>query len=157
MMNMVLEPIKANGAFSKLSTFLLGVGAIGLIITAVMGLKDWHHVSYSYLTAFIFVATISLGSLFFVLIQHLTRAGWSVLVRRIPELLMTNIWVVAVLFIPVLFGLHELFHWTHQDALAYDPILQGKSPYLNIPFFIVPLKCKFPKPSNQDPTKIKFH
>jgi hypothetical protein len=75
--------------------------------------------------------------MFFVIIQFLTRAGWSVVVRRVAESLMANVGVLFVLFIPILFGLHELYHWTHEDVLMTDHIIQGKVPYLNIPFFVI--------------------
>ncbi len=38
--------------------------------------------------------------------------------------------------IPLFFMMHTLFHWTHTEVVAADPILSGKTPYLNIPFFI---------------------
>ena len=40
---------------------------------------------YSYLAEFMFFLAIALGGLFFVLLQHATKAGWSVNVRRIAE------------------------------------------------------------------------
>ena len=69
----------------------------------------------AYLTAFIFCLTIALGSLFFVLIQHLVRAGWSVIVRRIAELFMMMVIPLGILFLPVLatllFGNGTLYNW----------------------------------------------
>ncbi len=49
---------------------------------------------------------------------------------------------MLVLFIPILFGLHELFHWTHKELFdpaspAFDELLKKKEAYLNIPFFLV--------------------
>jgi succinate dehydrogenase hydrophobic anchor subunit len=43
---------------------------------------------------------------------------------------------MAVLFIPLLFGLSHLYLWAQPDAVANDPLLQHKAPYLNVPFFI---------------------
>ncbi len=125
---------RLNGRFSKLSRNLLGIGGLALLTTFGFFLKD-HHAVFSYLTSFIFFLSITLGALFFVMIQFISRAGWSVVVRRIPELMMTNISLMAVLFVPVLFGLHELYHWTHSDAVAADHVLKGKEPYLNLAFF----------------------
>jgi hypothetical protein len=45
--------------------------------------------------------------------------------------------VLTAMFLPILFGLHDLFEWTHAEAVAQDPALQHKQPYLNTPFFIV--------------------
>ncbi len=130
---------------SRLSGFLanglpklcLGIGALGLAASAGLYTTDPKRFFFSYLTAFIFFLTISLGSLFFITIQHLVRSGWSVAVRRIPEHLMKNVGLMALLFIPILFGLHHLYEWTHVAEVAKDHLLLKKSPYLNIPFFLV--------------------
>jgi hypothetical protein len=45
--------------------------------------------------------------------------------------------VMAILFIPILLGLHDLYHWSHEDVIASDPILQKKSAYLNPLFFTI--------------------
>lgn len=69
----------------------------------------------AYLTAFMYCLTLTIGCLFFVLIQHLVRAGWSTVVRRIAELVMVMIIPLAVLFLPivgsVLLGEGTLYRW----------------------------------------------
>jgi len=45
--------------------------------------------------------------------------------------------VLTLLYVPLLFGLHDLYEWTHHDVVDADPILSGKSLYLNIPFFVI--------------------
>lgn len=119
------------------------VGAIGLASGLSGWLTDPHQFYFSYLTGWVFCLTIALGALYFVLIQHLTRARWSIVVRRMAEALLWTFPLLAVLGIPVLFGLHDLYHWTHADAVATDPILAGKTPYLNLPFFLVRLAVYF--------------
>lgn len=44
---------------------------------------------------------------------------------------------VALLFVPLLFGMGELFHWAHPEEVAKDPLLQHKAAYLNVPFFLI--------------------
>lgn len=91
----------------------------------------------SYLVAFAWVLSFSLGGLFFVILQHLVRAGWSVVVRRLAEFFAALLPLLAILALPLLFGVGRLYHWAHPEAVAADPILVGKSPYLNVPFFVV--------------------
>jgi hypothetical protein len=59
--------------------------------------------------------TLAIGCLFFVLIQRLCRSGWSVVVRRIAELVMVMIIPLAVLFIPIIaslmMGEGVLYRW----------------------------------------------
>ena len=44
---------------------------------------------------------------------------------------------MLILFIPLIFGLHELFHWSHPEQVAADPVLKGKAGYLNVTFFLI--------------------
>jgi hypothetical protein len=89
----------------------------------------------SYLLAFSFFLTLGLGALFFVLISHLTRAGWSVTLRRLSEDLAVCLWLALALFVPILFGLGHLYQWAQPEIVADDPLLQGKAVYLNRTFF----------------------
>jgi len=91
---------------------------------------------WSYHVAYMYVLSIALGGLFFVIIQHASRAGWSVAVRRFAEAAMGTLPLFALLFVPIIFGMHDLFHhWTDQETVMADRYLSHKSPYLNEPFF----------------------
>jgi hypothetical protein len=57
-------------------------------------------------------------------------------VRRLGETIFATLPVMAVLFVPLLFGLHDLFEWSHHDVVERDALLQWKAPYLNVPFFL---------------------
>lgn len=119
----------------------LAIGAGLLVISLVGWVGDAPQFYFSYLVGWTFCLTLALGALFFVMIQHLTRAQWVVVVRRLPEALLWTFLALIVLFIPILFGLHDLYHWTHPEVYdpaspQYDPILVGKRAYLNIPFFL---------------------
>jgi hypothetical protein len=85
----------------------------------------------------LFFTGISLIGIFFVAVQYVAWAGWSVSIKRIPEafgsfLPFTFVAMILIFF----FGGHEIFHWTHEDVVAHDEILQGKSGFLNTPFFL---------------------
>lgn len=116
---------------------LFAVGIVALIISFVGYFLDHSQFFFSYLTSFAFFSSIALAALFFVMLQHLTRSEWSVALRRIPESISANIPVWAIFIIPVLLGMHSLYHWSHAEAVAHDPVLQGKAPYLNTTFFII--------------------
>ena len=114
--------------------------ALGAIFTVASVALGWDHrgsFHSAWLIAFTFFLSIALGGLFFCLIHHVARAGWSVVVRRIAENAAGTLPWLALAFIPVLLGMHELFEWTHADVVAADPILQWKSGYLNQTFFVI--------------------
>jgi hypothetical protein len=91
---------------------------------------------FAYLVAYLFFFSLAMGALFFVVIQHATRAGWSVVVRRLAEILSMGFPVLLVLFAPIALGAHDLYHWTHLEEVAKDPILTAKSGYLNMGFWL---------------------
>jgi len=115
---------------------VIGVGGLGLAFT----LKGDHASEFwfAYLVALMFWLVPGLGGLFFVVVQHATRAGWSVVLRRIAENAMITLPVTGLLALPLVFlGAHDVYHWTHLDdpAVLNDPILTAKRGYLNEGFF----------------------
>ena len=119
---------------------LLGVAL--LVVSAVGWVSDPAQFYFSYLVGWTFCLSLALGSLFFVTIKHVTKAYWVVTVRRIPEVLIWSFPLLIVLFIPVLFGMHDLYHWTHEGIADpaspdYDEVIAGKVAYLNTPFFLI--------------------
>jgi hypothetical protein len=119
------------------------IGIIALALSLIGYFIDSEQFFHSYLTAFTFWCTISLGGLFFVMIHYLTNATWSVVVRRIGENIMSLLPVMAVFAIPLLFGLGDLYHWSHSDIVQTDHLLEGKSAYLNTTFFIIRMVVYF--------------
>ncbi|PSR00157.1 MAG: hypothetical protein BRD53_00335, partial [Bacteroidetes bacterium SW_7_64_58] len=91
---------------------LLTVSALGLVQSP----EDFF---FAYLAGWSFLLTTALGGLFFLIFNHITRASWSVVVNRINETLVWAFPLLLVLGVPLLFGMHDLYHWTH-EAL-YDP------------------------------------
>jgi hypothetical protein len=121
----------------KFGKSMLALGVIGLVVSAVgMGI-DYERFYYSYLVAFCFWVSLGLGALFFTMLHHLVGATWSVVIRRISESLMLVLPVMAIFFIPLIFGMHDLYHWSHAEAVETDPLLHMKAPYLNQVFFVV--------------------
>ena len=123
-------------ADSKVPRALFGVGAVGLIASIIGYFLDADQFFFSYLVSFVFFSGIALAALLMVMLHHITKSSWGVLFRRISETFISNIWIWAIFAIPVILGIHNLYHWSHEDAVMADKILKGKSAYLNTPFFI---------------------
>ena len=90
----------------------------------------------SWLIGFLFCLGLSLGSLALLMLQHMSGGQWGLVGRRVFEAASRNLPFVALLFIPLLFGLPRLYEWARPEAVRADHILQMKAPYLNVPFFI---------------------
>jgi hypothetical protein len=113
------------------------VALVGAVVCAILAPGNPKQFFFSWLVSFLFFLSLALGALFFVLIQYAAQGGWGVVLRRVGETTFAVLPVMALLFLPVLLGLHDLYEWTHAEAVAQDPLLQWKSPYLNVPFFLV--------------------
>jgi hypothetical protein len=110
------EPADFGQRTAGISRIALIVAAVGLVLTLVLGFRDYLRVFYfAYLTGFGFFLAITLASQFFVLIQHATRAGWSVNVRRVAENLGAIAPIMGILSLPivisVLLGYGDLYRW----------------------------------------------
>jgi hypothetical protein len=88
----------------------------------------------SYLIAFSYVAAAGIGAFFFVMVQYLTGSAWSVTMRRIMENIMITLPACAILFIPIAFGLKDIYPWADHVA---NPFAGTKGTYLTENFFIL--------------------
>ena len=143
-----LDPAQVNLARGSMWRMMPIVGAV--LAAAGLGgafaLKAGHeqHFWYSYLVAWYGFLAIGLGGLFFVIVQYLVRAGWSITVRRLAENAAITLPVLCALGLPiVLMGSHDLYHWTHPEVMATDPMLAAKSSYLNEGFFKIRIGVYF--------------
>ncbi|ASV75501.1 hypothetical protein THTE_2899 [Thermogutta terrifontis] len=117
-------------------------GAIAIVLGFVLSSSSPAGWLQDYLVHYTFLVSITLGALFFVFLQHLTRAGWSVTVRRTAELMAgTTPMLVAVAFLPIAVTLFidglNLYPWAASDFFLHHAELRHKTIYLNIPFFLL--------------------
>ena len=110
-----------------------GMGVLALLVGAFLSPAQFFH---SYLFAYMYWVGFGIGCLGIVMVYHLTGGGWGVAVRRLLEAGAGTLPLMAVLFVPLLFGLHQIYEWTHTETMMADEVLRAKLPYLNIPFFI---------------------
>src|ERR1035441_9483649 len=96
--------------------FAAGAAVIGLGLAFGLGSSDPKRLAFSYLFAFFAILTPALGTLFFILQQHLTSSGWSVTIRRTAEILASGLMVFAFLFAPIWVMRARLFPWIDDHA-----------------------------------------
>ncbi len=111
-------------------------GAVAAVACVAGALMSPHQFYRSYLVGFLFWTGISLGCFAVLLLHHIFGAGWGFVVQRIVEAGTRTLPLMAVLFLPLLLGMHALYEWTHAEVVAGDPVLQQKSVYLNTGFFV---------------------
>ena len=95
---------------------------------------------FAYLTAFSFATSIALGSLVFLMTTYAMNAKWNAAIRRLNEAIISVFPLLALLFVPLAFGLDDLYLWAAPpaDLPAHElHLLHQKSGYLNTPFFLL--------------------
>ncbi|MEE9429875.1 MAG: quinol:cytochrome C oxidoreductase, partial [Melioribacteraceae bacterium] len=120
-----------------ISKLAYGLTAVGLILVVLAYITDPTRSAFNNIILLMFLTSIGLGSLFLVALEYLAGAVWSTPFRRIAEFLAATLVILPLVAIPIYFNMHDLFHWTHLEAVEHDTILSGKSAYLNMGFFTI--------------------
>lgn len=115
----------------------LVLGALGLLAAVVGAFFGAEAFFESYLFAFLFWLGLALGCLVLLAVNHMAGGSWGAVIRRPLEAGVAVLPVMALFFIPLLFGLNLLYVWTDASYVATHPTVEAKVAYLNIPFFII--------------------
>ena len=107
------------------------IGVIATLLSTIGGFINHAQFFQSYLFAWLFWLGLSLGALVVVMMQNLTGGLWGLAVRNVCFAAIMTLPLLILLFVPLLFGLHDIYSWS-------NGMLSGvhKREYLNIPFFI---------------------
>ena len=125
--------LRASLRRGRLRAGILGlVGGVALAVGAFIARDQFFR---SYLWAYVFLVGVSVGSLAWLMCQHLTGGAWGVVIRRPAEAAARTIPLVALLFVPIALGIPSLYTWSQPTT---DAVLEIKQiHYLNAPFFLV--------------------
>lgn len=141
------EKLEIGAEATQFSNIALGVGVVALLGGVALGWGDQEQLLRSYLTGFMFTLSIGLGALWFVTVNHLTNAKWSIVVRRVAETIAAQLPVLAVLSLGIIgpmvlvdthgeSPIQSLYAWLSDAKVHADHLLHHKAPYLNKGFFI---------------------
>ena len=117
------------------SSLVVGLAALALCVAGAFHSPTQFF--RSYLLAFVFWVGVALGCSAILMLHHLVGGRWGFPLRRLLESGTRTFYLMAVLAVPLLFGLRLLYSWADPEKVKLDPILQYKQPYLNVPFFIL--------------------
>jgi len=123
-------------ALARLQRWGLVAGFWGLLAGVIGAFLNVDQFLRSWLIGFLFCMGLSMGSLALLMMQHMTGGQWGLVSRRVCEAAARNLPFVALMFVPVLLGLPRLYTWAVPGAAATDHVINMKSPYLNVPFFV---------------------
>jgi hypothetical protein len=111
------------------------VGVVASAICIIGAVFDPQQFFRAYLFAYLFVLGLAVGSLALVMIHQLTGGAWGFLIRRFAEAQMKTMPLVAVLFLPVIFGLPYIYAWASPSIDGAETQASAWSRYLEPRFF----------------------
>ena len=128
-------PLTVPADFDTRRSQALIAGVAGLAIS-LLGAFFWPgHFFRAWLTSYLLFLSIALGSMAMVMIQHLSGGQWGIF-RRVFEASARTLPFLALLFLPIVLGMGNLYVWTHPEHVQADEILRHKALYLNTFFFL---------------------
>ena len=101
-------------------------GVIGAVLLFVGLFVNPFQFYRSYLWAYIFCVGLASGSLAWLMLQYLTGGAWGVVIRRPAEAAARTLPLLALMFLPIVIGIPNLYEWSHADKVQADEILQHK-------------------------------
>src|SRR5438046_2617415 len=110
---MTAQEYKAPESVGRLEQRALVIGVLGVAGCVAGWVMNSTAFYRAYLVAFLVVLGLSLGSLGLLMLQHLTGGHWGILIRRPLEAATRVLWLVPVLFVPIIFGMKALYS-THE-------------------------------------------
>jgi hypothetical protein len=113
------------------------IGAAAVVVCGVGFAMNRDQFFRAWLIAYLVWLSVTLGSMGFMMIHHLSGGSWGMVVRRVWEAAGRTLPMMTVLFVPVLLGLQSLYPWMHPDVMQADPVLRHKAAYLNPTFFTI--------------------
>jgi hypothetical protein len=113
------------------------VGVVFTLLLVIGAFFDRGQFFHAYLVGFIFWTGITLGSLALLMLQHLTSGQWGLVIRRVLEASTQTLPLMLILFVPIIFGLNQIYPWTNKTFMHETAALQQKARFLNPSFFIL--------------------
>jgi hypothetical protein len=103
-----LTPPPVVKTIARRSLIVGVVFGVVAVIGAFMRPEEFYR---AYLLGFMCWLGVALGSMAILMIRHLTGGGWGVVIRRILGAAMRTLPLLALLFIPIILGMHRLYIW----------------------------------------------
>ena len=123
---MINDTYKAPESLDRIQALSLGIGGIALLVWAVGCYMDAQSALRGWLLGFIFWAGIGIGGLGILHLQYLTGGAWGVVIRRVAEACSRTIPLLVLIFIPIVFGMSDIYDWVHLKASGADKIINWR-------------------------------
>src|ERR1700682_5782394 len=113
----------ADELFPELARYqrqLLMGGGLGLVLSLAELLIKPTQFYQSYLMAYMFCLSITLGCLALGMVHQLSGGAWGIVIRRPIGAASRLLPLMTLLFVPIVIGMNNLYPWTHAAVVARD-------------------------------------
>jgi len=125
------QDYQAPASVSRVQSGGLFIGGAALLLAIFGAITSPDKFYQSYLFSYLLVLGLTLGSLGLLMLQHLTSGHWGVVIRRPLEAASRNIWLMLLMFIPIVFGMKSLYSaWLDPEQLKAHPLSDYQQRYL---------------------------
>src|SRR5437667_539943 len=100
------------------------VGVIFAVLSAIGALLRPEEFFRGYLIGYMAWLGVTLGSMAILMLRQLTKGGWGMVSRRFLGAAMRTVPLMALLSLPILFGLPKLYIWARPLNSIADPHVQ---------------------------------
>jgi hypothetical protein len=98
----------------------LAAGLVFAVIAVILAFLSPDQFFRSYLIGYMAWLGVTLGCLALLMLQHVTGGAWGTVIRRPLEAATRTLPLMAILFLPVVAGMHRLYGWLDPEVIAHD-------------------------------------
>jgi hypothetical protein len=135
---MTAQEYRTPDSVGRLQRNAMVAGGIALLLCIFGAIKSPQVFFPSYLMAYLLVLGLALGSLGLLMLQHLTGGHWGIVIRRPLESATRTLPLLAVLFLPIVFGMKYLYGaWLDPEKVRAEPLSAMQQGYLTAHGFYI--------------------
>jgi hypothetical protein len=135
---MTAQDYKTPESVGRLQRNALVAGGIALLLCIFGAIKSPQIFFPSYLMGYLLVLGLALGSLGLLMLQHLTGGHWGIVIRRPLESATRTLPLLAILFLPIVFGMKYLYGaWLDPERVREEPLSAMQHDYLTAHWFYI--------------------
>ena len=135
---MTAQDYKAPESLGLVQKRAFLIGGVALFVAVYGALTSPEKFYHAYLFSFLLVLGLTLGSLGLLMLQHLTGGNWGIIIRRPLEAAAQNIWLVILMFVPIVLGMKWLYSaWLDPEKLQAAPLSPLQQSYLTSSGYLI--------------------
>jgi len=132
------QEYQAPAGVNRVQSLGWTVGGVALVLAIVGAFVKPNEFYQAYLFSYMLVLGLTLGSLGLLMLQHLTGGRWGIVIRRPLEAASRNVWLAALMFVPVIFGMKSLYSaWLDPEKVKAAPLSDYQQHYLTHSGFLI--------------------